>query len=687
MHPRPHPSFRAHLRPLLAAPAAFLAAVLATSTVGAAPAVANPDDAGASHTSVSLSAADSDPARTATLSLDEGVHVLGLRWEGPQPEAAQLRVREPGASWGAWTDLDEAVAIEPFAADATADAPADASRDVSEAPIEDDQTAPRGTLGDVVVGAAEVQVRLVGEASDASLEAWTTYRTPEDVAAVHALPITSEEVAIGTRADWSADESMRDTYPRYLIHETPKLGVTVHHTAGINNYGQTDVPSIIRGIFYYHGQTLGWGDIGYATLVDKYGRTWEGRAGGVEENIQLAHAFGMNRDWAGISVLGNHQTAQVWRTELVALSELTAWTLDTHGVMAGTTVDYTNGYEGWTRTLPVVHGHRDVNETSCPGLRLYALMDTLRSWVAVDQAESSDAVQRIGGDTRYAVSAQMARDAFLEGTRTAYLVSGEGLPDALGVGAVADAAGAAVLLTRPRGLPAETLAALDHLGVEEVTIVGGKTSVPQRIVDELSAHGYAVTRVAGKDRYETAAHLTAQTTAPGRTVYVANGVSLVDALGGSAAAAELGGAVVLTRPTSLPSATAEALSVLAPSRVVILGGDTAVAPAVADQIETLLPAVEVERIGGHNRYATSALLATDAFDYASSTVVASGDAPVDAMVGTQLAARHDGPVLLTRSSCRPASVDTAYQTLGITFTRLAGGAAVVDWPAGHTVCS
>ena len=216
--PQPRLPSRRHLRPLLTVPAAFLAVVLTMPTAGAAP-VETPDVADASHTSVSLSdlttAASSDPALTASLTLDEGVHVLGLKWEGPKPEAAQLRVREPGASWGQWADLDDAVAIEPFAVDATADTPVGDSTGAWEAPVEDDQTAPRGTLGDVVVGAAEVQVRLVGEASDASLEAWTTYRTAEE--------FQSRFVNRAQQGEDPLDAGGRHQVTSYLDHHARKL--------------------------------------------------------------------------------------------------------------------------------------------------------------------------------------------------------------------------------------------------------------------------------------------------------------------------------------------------------------------------------------------------------------------------------------------------------------------------------
>ena len=59
----------------------------------------------------------------------------------------------------------------------------------------------------------------------------------------------------------------------------------VHHTAdtatsSANTYTAAEVPALIRGMYAYHVQTLGWDDIGYNFLIDRFGRTWEGRYGG-----------------------------------------------------------------------------------------------------------------------------------------------------------------------------------------------------------------------------------------------------------------------------------------------------------------------------------------------------------------------------------------------------------------------
>ncbi len=411
----------------------------------------------------------------------------------------------------------------------------------------------------------------------------------------------------------------------------------------------------------------------------------------MEENVQLAHAFGMNRDWTGVTVLGNHETAQVWLTELTALSELTAWTLDTHDVTPGTTVEYPNPYEGWKRTLNVVHAHRDVGDTLCPGWQLYGLMDNLRSRVLTDAAEASDAVQRIGGRDRYEVAAGLARRAFMEGTRTAYLAAGpdQALADALAVGPVAAQQGAAVLLTRRDTVPATTVSALDALGVREVRILGGTTSVSTAVEETLRARGLTVTRIAGGDRYEVAAAVSADAVARGlapRTVYVASGQVMSDALGGSAAAAEQQATMLLTRTGRVPETTAAQLSALRPSRVVVLGGERTVEPQVLDELRRLLPGAAVDRIGGRDRYEVSALAARDAFDSARSAVVASGTAFADAVAGAQLASRHGSPVVLARPGCRPASVDAAYEELDISLSRLAGGPVSLTWAAGHTTC-
>ena len=143
--------------------------------------------------------------------------------------------------------------------------------------------------------------------------------TPRDVAsAVEAQP------TILTRADWGADESIREGSPSY--NATVKVGF-VHHTDTANGYSMAEVPAMLRSIYAYHVKSNGWSDIGYNYLVDRFGRLWEGRYGGITKNVLGAHTGGFNTDSFGTSLLGTFTTAVPPDAMLGSLEQLFAWKL------------------------------------------------------------------------------------------------------------------------------------------------------------------------------------------------------------------------------------------------------------------------------------------------------------------------------------------------------------------------
>ena len=100
---------------------------------------------------------------------------------------------------------------------------------------------------------------------------------------------------------WGADESLVRAAPSY---GTVK-GAFVHHTVSANNYIAAQVPGILRGISPTTSRSLGWNDIGYNFLVDRFGRIWEGRAGGVDRAVIGAHTVGYNSEAFAMSAIGN----------------------------------------------------------------------------------------------------------------------------------------------------------------------------------------------------------------------------------------------------------------------------------------------------------------------------------------------------------------------------------------------
>ncbi|AOP52834.1 MULTISPECIES: peptidoglycan recognition protein family protein [Micrococcales] len=174
---------------------------------------------------------------------------------------------------------------------------------------------------------------------------------------------------VATRKDWGASEKLVRNSP--TIADSVSAAV-IHHTDGNNDYAAEDVPAILRGIQSFHITGRGWSDIGYNMLVDKYGRLWEGRAGGVKKAVVGAHAAGYNTGSFGISVLGDYDKKAPPQRTLDAVAEVVGWKLSLSGVKAGGSTSLAG------EEMKAIVGHRDVGQTSCPGDGFYAKFDSIR---------------------------------------------------------------------------------------------------------------------------------------------------------------------------------------------------------------------------------------------------------------------------------------------------------------------
>lgn len=185
--------------------------------------------------------------------------------------------------------------------------------------------------------------------------------------------------AILDRTAWGADESWRGS-PSF---NTTIEQVHVHHTVNRNDYSEADVPALIRGMYRYHTKTLGWSDLGYNFLVDRFGRVWTGRAGGAAKAVRGAHTRGFNETSTGISVIGNFDQVAPTGATLDAVAAVAAWKLELSGRdPLGVTTQVSAGSDRFGRgrsvSLPVIDGHRDTNQTACPGANLYAALPDIR---------------------------------------------------------------------------------------------------------------------------------------------------------------------------------------------------------------------------------------------------------------------------------------------------------------------
>ena len=208
------------------------------------------------------------------------------------------------------------------------------------------------------------------------------------ISTVAASTISAPMPAIITRAEWGADESLRRSGPKFA--PTIKAAF-IHHTASKSNYSPEQAPAQMRNLYTYFTKGLRYSDMAYNFIVDRFGRLYEGRGGGMDQAVVGGHTSGFNDQTFAVSALGNFQNFKPNDPEMAAMvdsvSSLLAWKLsmnhrDPNGQISlvSDSSAGTSQYEpGQTATALVVGGHGDIGSTSCPGKHLEAQLPAIRA--------------------------------------------------------------------------------------------------------------------------------------------------------------------------------------------------------------------------------------------------------------------------------------------------------------------
>ena len=226
-----------------------------------------------------------------------------------------------------------------------------------------------------------------------------------------------------SRADWGADESISgwvkdgdaQTY-------APAQVLTVHHTAGSNNLDQ-DYAATVRAIYSFHVTSNLWSDIGYQYLIDGHGVVYEGRNAGptsrscltqsgdgsdfahqsaTDSIVTGAHAQLYNTGNIGISLMGCFESTSACSGDTTppaaavdSLENQLALLSSRHGLNPTGMTHYVNPATGLAKSNATVSGHRDWNDTSCPGGTLYAQLPTIRTVAAARMTTPQPAAAQI----------------------------------------------------------------------------------------------------------------------------------------------------------------------------------------------------------------------------------------------------------------------------------------------------
>jgi hypothetical protein len=362
----------------------------------------------------------------------EGYAGVGVTWD---PSAVaddslsfEVRTRTDG-SWSAWADIayDADHGPDPRSREARHARP---GTDVTFVGDVDDVQVRAQTDSLVPPAGMRLSVIAPGDpvASERETPALDTAELPSARARATGTSSTSASLAtftpkpkIYSRQQWGANEALRDkgSLRYYEVHAG-----FVHHTVNANDYSRAEVPGILRSIYAYHTQSRGWSDVGYNFLVDRFGRIWEGRYGGIDRPVVGAHTLGYN-DWSfAMSAIGNFDVKQPGSAMIQAYGALFAWKLSLHGVDAASTQQVVG-----PDTFRAVNGHRDAGSTACPGRYLYAKLPRIRELAAAAQQDWSgrELQSNLAGSQYPDVVARRASDGRVFVLRTGGL-SGLGKP-------------------------------------------------------------------------------------------------------------------------------------------------------------------------------------------------------------------------------------------------------------------
>ena len=387
---------------------------------------------------------------------------------------------------------------------------------------------------------------------------------------------------------------------------------------------------------------------------------------------------------------GGQKVADAWKTLDVVKAGAAMWwstrTLNGDGtVSSASTTAPTGGLQGGQASP---HTLSDI-KTACPSGTVGTYGVDMGSGSAgqdgnVDSITFNDAVtnfqrvsvERISGINRVETAVEASVALFDKGgtaneASAVVLATSQGFADGVSGGPLAAAVDGPLLLTAGSTLDPATAHEISRIlpAGGTVHVLGGVGAISATVSASLTKLGFKVNRLAGADRYATA--VAVAKIIPGATkVLLTSGIVFPDALSAGPAAAHVGGIVLLTQGTIMPSATKAYLAANPTAEVFAIGGAAAKAAPTTPADHQLV---------GIDRYETGTKVASRFFSNPDMVTFASGENFPDALSGGAFSALLDSPILLVRGGIVPVVVTTYLKAneTSVSSSALVGGAGVV----------
>jgi len=287
--------------------------------------------------------------------------------------------------------------------------------------------------------------------------------------------------------------------------------------------------------------------------------------------------------------------------------------------------------------------------------------------------KKSEKIQRLSGDNRYETSVEVSEKNF-KSADTVVLASGQNIADALVASSYADIEEAPILLTNKNYISDEVLDEIERLKADKVVIVGGQSSISSSVESRLKKEDIKVTRISGRDRFDTSDKLSQEVSRLSKKssqAILVNGYKNIDALSVSSLATKEELPILLNGRNALNMSVKNRLKQMNVNKVYIIGGNNSISSDVEKELKKMQ--ISVVRLSGTDRYETSANIAKYAYKDFDEAIVASGENPVDALAASTLTGKKEAPILLTNKNKIPKSIKKIIEDMDIGKITIVGG--------------
>lgn len=284
-------------------------------------------------------------------------------------------------------------------------------------------------------------------------------------------------------------------------------------------------------------------------------------------------------------------------------------------------------------------------------------------------AAETKGTSRLAGEDRFETAVEISKSGWKTGANTVIIARYDDYADALVSSTLARAQNAPILLTRSNSLNNQTKKEISRLKAKNVILIGGKVAISDKVINELKKMNLKVERVGGEDRFETAALIGDKLGKSSDKAIIVFGFNFPDALAVAPYAAKNGIPIYLTKKDKLPDVTYNKIK--NKKKNYIIGFEEVISKSVADKIPN------AQRIGGEDRFETSANIVQTLEKSGSDAFVATGEDFPDALAGASLIAKLDSKLLLVKQNKVPDSVKQKIISANLrSFTVLGGEKAV-----------